>query len=356
MLACVCSDGRAHGLLQFYGGNRTGRWAGRLVQLQNLVRNYLKDLKIARDAVRVGDYDLMRMLYENISSTLSQLIRTALIAGEGKTFVVADFSAIEARVTAWLANEKWRLQVFDTHGKIYEASAAMMFGIPIQHIKKGSPERDKGKVAELALGFGGSLGALKQMGGEAMGLSEPEMKDIVAMWRDRSPAIVSLWKFINGFAIKAIRNKKRYVLTRFKNLIFDFDGKVLTIQLPSGRKLFYYDAKLGVNDWGQTSIEYKGMDQKTKKWWSIKTYGGKLTENIVQAIARDCLAEAMLKLDKNGFDIVMHVHDEVVIETDLVKASEGLNIVSNILSEDLSWAPGLNLTADGYITPFYKKD
>ena len=356
MQNCVCYDGRAHGLFQFYGANRTGRWAGRLIQLQNLPQNHLKDLDGARKAFASGDYDLVTMLYENISSTLSQLIRTAFIAKEGHTFVVADFSAIEARVIAWLAGESWRLDVFNSHGKIYEASASMMFGIPIEQITKGSGLRQKGKVAELALGYQGSVGALVQMGGEDMGLTEPEMKEIVRKWRDANPAIVRLWKQVEGFAIRAVKTRKRVVLPKYKNLAFEYDGRVLTIELPSGRKLFYQSPTITTNKWNKPSLKYKGVNQTTKKWGWIDSYGGKFVENIVQAIARDLLAAAMLKLNWEGYKIVMHVHDEPVCETPLESAEKDLEKICEIMGTEIPWAKDLPLAADGYITPYYKKD
>lgn len=363
MTKCACEDSRAHGLFQFYGANRTGRWASRLIQLQNLPRNYLKDIDLDRKVFASGDYDLVTMMYENISSTLSQLIRTAFIAKENHTFVVADFSAIEARVTAWLAGESWRMEVFHTHGKIYEASASMMFGIPIEDIKKGSDLRDKGKVAELALGYGGSLGALKKMGGEDMGLSEIEMENIVKKWRTNNPAIVGLWKSVEAFCKRAIKTRKRIVLSGYQNLIFEYDGRVLTIELPSGRKLFYQEpqiykktSKIKGRDWTRDAIRYKGVNQITRQWDYIDTYGGKLIENIVQAIARDLLADSMLRLNKDNFKIVMHVHDEAVAEVPEEEATEALKKMCDIMGTPIPWAEGLPLAADGYITPFYKKD
>lgn len=367
MMNCACYDERVHGLFQFYGANRTGRWAGRLVQLQNLPQNHLDDIEQARRVFASGDYDLVTMLYENVSDTLSQLIRTTFIAKPGHTFAVADFSAIEARVIAWLANESWRLDVFSTHGKIYEASASMMFGVPIEQIDKGSDLRTKGKIAELALGYQGALGALKKMGGESMGLTDAEMEDIVKKWRNKNPQIVKLWKHVEAMAKRAIKTRKKVILSMFRNLEFDCDGKVLTIKLPSGRKLFYQSPTLTVNRWGQESIKYKGLDQVTKKWWWIDSYGGKFVENIVQAIARDLLAYSMLRLKEEGFEIVMHVHDEAVCEIEDFNYHEDpmaqevgndhqLDRMCEIMGEDVPWAEGLPLVADGYLTPFYKKD
>lgn len=356
MLECACSDNRAHGLFQFYGANRTGRWAGRLIQLQNLPQNHLDDLELVRSAVVNNDYELLEILHDDIASVLSQLIRTTFIAKPGHTFAVADFSAIEARVIAWLANEVWRLEVFATHGKIYEASAAMMFNVPIETIGKGSPERQKGKVAELALGYGGSLGALMKMGGEKMGLSTLEMEDIVRKWRAANIKIVKMWSAVEKAAIQAIKSGKPVKLTDYKNLIFHYDGKCLTIQLPSGRKLFYQEARLAVNKWGKASIKYKGVDQTTKKWWWVDTYGGKLVENIIQAIARDCLAFAMINLNAAKFDIVIHVHDEAGAEVPIINSDIALEKMCYIMGQPIPWAPGLLLTADGYTTEFYKKD
>lgn len=361
MLNCACYDQRAHGLFQFYGANRTGRWAGRLIQLQNLRRNSLKDLQGARDTFASGDYDLVTMMYEDVSDTLSQLIRTSFIAKPGHTFAVADFSAIEARVIAWLAGEQWRLDVFNTHGKIYEASASMMFGLPIELCQKeekgGLPGiRDKGKVAELALGYQGSVGALTQMGGEAMGLSGPEMKNIVQKWRKTNPKIKELWNRVNTYALAAVKRRKKFVLTKNKDLIFDCDGKVLTIQLPSGRKLFYQSPEITTNRFGQEAIKYKGIDQTTKKWWWVSSYGGKFVENIVQAIARDLLADSMLRVDAEGYKICMHVHDELVAEVPIDDAADDLACIEDIMGTEIPWAKGLPLNADGYITPFYKKD
>ena len=355
MLNCACNDNRAHGLFQFYGANRTGRWAGRLIQMQNLPQNHLEDLEDARAVIASGDYDLTTLLYDDIPSMLSQLIRTAFVAKEGYTFAVADFSAIEARVIAWLAKEQWRMKVFNTHGKIYEASASKMFNVPIEAVTKGSDLRAKGKVAELALGYQGAIGALKTMGGEKMGLSDPEMEMIVKRWRTANPAIVALWADLESCAMRAIQYKKK-VVSIHKGLIFDCDDMALTIELPSGRKLFYQSPSFTENQWGRKSIRYKGMDQTTKQWTYVDTYGGKLTENVIQAIARDLLADSMLRVDAAGYDIVMHVHDEVVVEVPLDDAEDDLNNICAAMGEEVSWAKGLPLTADGYLTPFYKKD
>lgn len=367
MKKCACDDQRAHGLFQFYGANRTGRWAGRLVQLQNLPRNYISDLNTARQLVKEKKYDVLELLFDNIADLLSQLIRTAFIAPENKTLAVADFSAIEARVLAWLANEKWRIDVFSTHGKIYEASASMMFGVPLELIKKGNPEyelRQKGKVAELALGYGGAVGAMKNMGGVEMGLSDLDMKVIVSKWRKANPAIVAFWADVEKAAIRAVVTKSK-TYSKFSNLSFEYSEykgannkieSVLLLNLPSGRSLFYQRPKIKPNRWGQPGLHYENMDQTTKKWCLTDTYGGKLTENIVQAVARDLLLEAMLKIDKEGFDIVMHVHDEIVNEVEENTAEEKLKKLCDVMGSEIDWAKGLPLGADGYITKFYKKD
>lgn len=356
MLACACEDNRVRGLFQFYGANRTGRWAGRLVQLQNLTKNYMNDIENARAVLRSGDYELLKLLYDDLSSILSQLIRTAFIAGEGKTFAVADFSAIEARVLSWLASEEWREEVFRTHGKIYEASASMMFGVPIEEVTKGSDYRHKGKTAELALGYQGSIGAMKTMGGEAMGMSEIEMKSIVNKWRKANPRIVNLWDDMNECAIAAVKNRNKTIHSSHKDIQFYCDDKALTIRLPSGRKLFYWNPALKPNKFGQESVAYRNMDQKTKQWLYTDTYGGKIVENIVQAISRDILADAMQRLDANGFDIVMHVHDEDIAEVPLENSEQSLEKMCNIMGEEIPWAKGLPLAADGYLTRFYMKD
>lgn len=373
MLECACHDDRARGLFQFYGASRTGRWAGRLIQLQNLPQNHIELLELARDYVARGDYDGVTMLYDDISKLLSQLIRTALIAKEGHTFAVADFSAIEARVIAWFAGEEWRLDVFNSHGMIYEASASMMFGLPIEKCMKEDKGglkgiRAKGKVAELALGYQGAVGALKTMGGERMGLSIKEMKAIVSKWRKANPKIKQLWSDVNEAAKRAIKTRKK-IVSKGGKLAYHYNGEVLRVRLPSGRCLFYYNPKLRVrnfkkideetgevNTWTAEVISYRGMSQTTRQWTYIDTYGGKLVENIVQATARDLLAFAMRNLDKEGFAIAMHVHDEAACEIPLVGQEETLEKMCNVMSIAPEWAKGLPLAADGYLTPFYKKD
>lgn len=352
MLNCACEDGRAHGLFQFYGANRTGRWAGRLIQLQNLPQNHMKDLDQARKVVASGDYDLITMLYDNIPDVLSELIRTALIAPEGYTFAVSDFSAIEARVLSWVAQEEWRLDVFKTHGKIYEASAAMMFGVPIESVTKGSELRQRGKTAELALGYQGSEGAMTKMDREGK-IPAHERKLVVRKWRKANPKIVQLWSDVETCAIHTIKTRKSM---RLRSLGFHYDGEIFRIELPSGRSLFYNHPKLGVNNFGMESIIFKGMDQVIKQWTSVETYGGKLVENIVQAISRDLLAYSMQNLRDAGFKMVMHVHDEVICEVPENEGEEQLKRMEDIMGQEVPWAPGLPLTADGYVTKFYKKD
>lgn len=349
----------AHGLLYFYGGSRTGRWAGRAVQLQNLPRNKMKLLDEARCIVKLGDYVSLDLTFDRIPDVLSQLIRTALIPKENNVFVVADYSAIEGRITAWLSGEKWRLDVFAGDGKIYEASAAAMFNIPVESIDKttieGGALRQKGKVAELALGFQGGVGALKTMGADKMGLSETEMKNIVDKWRAASPQIVRMWADFEKCAIQALRTRKT-VISKFKDIKFRYEDKRLTIELPSTRKLIYHEALITKNQWGRDSIKYKGVNQDTKQWGWLNTYGGKLTENIIQAIARDCLAVGMRRADKAGFPIVMHVHDEVVCDIENLSTGYVLSELCRILAEPINWAPGLFLPAEGFITNYYKKD
>ena len=358
MLRTVCPDGRIRGLTQFCGAARTGRWAGRLVQMQNLPQNKMPDseLDAARRLVREGDLETLEMLFDDTAGTLSQLIRTAFVPKPGCRFIVADFSAIEARVLAWLADEEWRMDVFNTHGKIYEASASQMFGVPLERIKKGNPEyalRQRGKVAELALGYQGSTGALIKMGALDMGLAEEELPEIVQRWRDANKRIRDLWYSMEAAAVQVIQvGLRSLVLAREMDAANNLD--FLTIRLPSGRKLYYANPSLGVNQWGNPSIMYKGMDQTTKKWKQIETYGGKLVENCVQAIARDCLAEAIERLEALGYAVVFHVHDEVVIECTPDRAD--LDRVAAIMSQPLPWAPDLPLGADGWIGNFYKKD
>ena len=346
----VCSDGRVHGLFQFYGANRTGRFAGRLVQVQNLPQNHLKDLKLARDLVKEGRFDDLEMLFGNTPGVLSELIRTAFIPKENHRFIVADFSAIEARVLSWLAGEKWRIEVFKSHGKIYEASASQMFHVPIDEITKGSPLRQKGKISELACGYGGGVGALKSMGALEMGVEEHELQGLIDNWRRANPHIVNFWWEVDKMAIKAVKERTR---TRTHGILFTYKSGMLFITLPSGRDLVYVKPKLMLNKFGREGLTYEGIGT-TKKWERIETYGPKLVENIVQAASRDLLAEAMLRLDKAGFDIVAHVHDEVICEVPVGESS--VEEVCKIMSVNPKWAKGLPLDADGFECDFYQKD
>lgn len=359
----VCPDGRVRGLLQFYGANRTGRWAGRLVQVQNLPRTYTEPLELARDLVKGRKLDALKCIYGSVPDTLSQLIRTAFVAPAGHILIDADFSAIEARVISWLAGEEWRLEVFRTHGKIYEASASQMFGVPIELIKKGNPEyalRQKGKVAELALGYQGSTGALINMGALDMGIPEEDLPDIVARWRDANKRIRDLWYKMDAAAVQVITQGGSVGLNCLV-LSHEWDANqntdYMTIALPSGRKLFYNAPQIGVNQWGNPSISYMGMDQTTKKWKRIETYGGKLVENCVQAIARDCLAQAIERLEGAGLPVVFHIHDEVVIDVKpWANTDEMLAKTVDIMSRPMPWAPDLPLSADGWVGKFFKKD
>lgn len=346
----LCADKRVRGLLQFYGANRTGRWAGRLVQVQNLPQNHIKDLTLARDLVKNGEFETLDMLFDNVSQVLSELIRTAFIPKENHRFIVADFSAIEARVIAWLAEEKWRLDVFNSHGKIYEASASQMFKIPIEEITKTSPLRQKGKVSELALGYGGSVGALTAMGALDMGVKEEELQGLVSKWRQANPNITKLWWDIDKAAIKVVKEKSFEVVGKIK--IF-YEKGIMFITLPSGRNLSYIKPRLETNKFGREGITYEGIGA-TKKWERIETYGPKLVENIVQATARDLLAEAMINVDKKGYEIVMHVHDEIIVEISKDKGS--LKEVCDVMAIAPEWAKGLPLRADGFECEYYRKD
>ena len=352
-------DGRVRGLTQYYGANRTGRYAGRLVQMQNLPRNYLETLDYARELVKDRNYDGLKLLYGNVPDTLSQLIRTAFIPSDGHKFVVADFSAIEARVIAWLAGEQWVNEVFATHGKIYEATASQMFGVPVERIVKGNPEyglRQKGKVATLALGYQGGPGALIAMGALDMGLSEDELPDIVQRWRQANPRIVDLWYAV-GQAVMAVMQTAQPQGTH--GLMFALESDIaygqcfLTVRLPSGRKLFYPRPYLAINRFDRLALHYHGVDQNTKKWGPISTYGGKMTENIVQAIARDCLAETLKRVDAKGLQVVFHVHDEVVIDAPMDVTVED---ICAMMAEPIPWAPGLILKGAGFEGSYYKKD
>ena len=345
----VCTDGRARGLLQFYGANRTGRFAGRLIQVQNLPQNHLSDLEQARRLVRGGHFDALEILYDSIPGVLSELIRTAFVPKKGYKFIVADFSAIEARVIAWLAGETWRNEVFATHGKIYEASASQMFKVPLEEVTKGSPLRQKGKIAELALGYGGSVGALKAMGALDMGLTEEELKPLVYAWRNANPNIVRLWLDVDRAVKEAVTERCR---TETHRIRFEYRSGMLLIWLPSGRQLTYVKPRIGINSFGSEAVTYEGVGA-TKKWERIESYGPKFVENIVQAISRDILCCAMRKLNEKGFDIVMHVHDEVVLEVPLEVT---VTDICTLMNQTPTWAQGLLLRADGYECNFYKKD
>lgn len=351
MKNAVCRDGRLRGILQFYGANRTGRWAGRIVQVHNLPQNKIPDIELARKLVAEGEFDVLEMLFEGVPFVFSQLIRTAFIPSDGCRFCVADFSAIEARVIAWLANEQWRLEVFRTHGKIYEASASQMFHVPIENIKKGSKLRQQGKVAELALGYGGAFGAIKAMD-KSGSIPDDEIPMLVANWRRASPNICRFWRETEAAAKTAIRERRTVQLKN--GIAFSYINRILFIRLLSGRKLAYFDARLEDTRKGE-SITYAGVEQNSKRWGRLETWGGKLVENIVQATARDCLAETMKKVSEAGYRIVMHVHDEIIADVPK-QDTDALKKITDLMAEEISWAPGLLLRGDGYETPFYKKD
>jgi len=347
----ICRDNRVRGLLQFYGASRTGRWAGRLVQVQNLPSNKMKQLDLARNLLLEGNYEALELLFDQVPDVLSQLVRTAFVAPEGSRFIVSDFSAIEARVIAWLAGEQWRLDVFATHGKIYEASASQMFGVPVEEIGKGSPLRQKGKIAELALGYGGGVGALDAMGALNMGLEEKELAGLVKAWRAANPYITKLWWECGDAALETVQNKTRVELHH--GIAFHYQPGMLFIELPSGRRLSYVAPAMREGKFGQ-ELSYMGVGA-TKKWERIGTYGPKIVENIVQAIARDCLAQALIRLNEAGATPVMHVHDEVVLE-EPYGSNLDLAEVEHIMGLPIKWAPGLDLPADGYETEYYLKD
>lgn len=358
MKTAKCEDDRVRGLTQYYGANRTGRWAGRLVQMQNLPRNYLRTLDCARKLVKQKNYDGIRMLYGNVPDTLSQLIRTAFIPSELRKFVVADFSAIEARVIAWLAGEQWVNEVFATHGKIYEATASQMFHVPIERIAKGNPEyslRQKGKVATLALGYQGGVNSLISTGALRSGLTEEELPDIVQRWRAANRRICDLWYAVEQAALAALQTAQPQAI---RGLIFALEGDIiygqvfLTVQLPSGRKLFYPKPFLRENQFGKMAVHYYGVGAN-KKWCAESTYGGKMTENIVQAIARDCLAVTLERIAEKGLQVVFHVHDEVIIDAPMeVTVSE----ICDLMAKPIPWAPGLILKGAGFESSYYMKD
>ena len=345
----VCSDGRVHGLLQFYGANRTGRFAGRLVQIQNLPQNHLPDLELARELVKQGRFEDIELLYDSTPNVLSELIRTAFIPKPGCRFVVADFSAIEARVMGWLSGEEWVLDVFRGDGKLYEMTASRMFGIPMSEIGKGSPERAKGKVASLSCQYGGSTNGLISMGALDMGLTEDELPPLVAAWRKANPHMVQFWWDVDAAAIKAVTEKQK---TKVGKIIFEYKSGILFITLPSGRKLSYVKPRMAVNKFGRDGLTYEGISEN-KKWSRIETYGPKLVENIVQGTARDLLAEAMLRVEKKGYPIVMHCHDEIIAE--VPEGSGSVDEMCEIMAVQPEWAEGLPLRADGYQCSFYQK-
>lgn len=346
----VCSDGRVHGLLQFYGANRTGRWAGRLVQVQNLPQNHIPDLELARSLVKEQRFEDLDLLYDSTPEVLSELIRTAFVPKPGCRFIVADFSAIEARVLAWFAGEQWRLDTFAEGGDIYCASASKMFGVPVVKHGVNGHLRQKGKIAELALGYGGAVGALTSMGALDMGLQEEELQPLVSQWRNSNPHITKFWWDVDAAAVKAVKERTEVILGK---LYFTYRSGILFITLPSDRKLSYIKPRMTQNRFGRESLSYEGVGE-SKKWMRIETYGPKLVENIVQATARDLLAQAMLRLRNKKFEIVMHIHDEAVLE--VPEGVSGVEEICRIMSEQPDWAAGLPLRADGYECAFYKKD
>ena len=356
MLQCVCQDGRIHGLLQFCGAARTGRWAGRLVQIQNLPQNHLQDLDYARQLVKAGDLADFKLNYSNPTQVLSELIRTAFIAKPGCTFHVCDFSAIEARVIAWIAGENWVLDVFRKGGDIYCATASQMFGVPVEKHGANAELRQKGKIAVLALGYGGGIGALENMGGSKMGLTEREEKEIIQKWRDANPRIVKFWATVEAAAMKALKTGESTTIHRGIEVAKRWG--MLTITLPSGRIVCYPRARIGTeygDSWrgDHEIIEYEGLNQTTKKWEAIRTYGGKLTENIVQSVARDILGIVILRAEAAGLKIVFHIHDEIVVEAE---PGQTLEDVTTIFSQPIDWCKDLPLKGAGYTTPYYLKD
>lgn len=353
MQRSVCSDGRVHGLFQFYGGSRTGRWAGRLVQLQNLPQNHLNDLDLARNLVREGDREGLQMLFGSVPNTLSELIRTALVAKDGYTFAVADFAAIEARVIAWLAGEEWRREVFEKGGDIYCASASQMFGVPVEKHGVNGHLRQKGKIAELALGYGGGTGALVNMGALKMGLDEDELPGLVEMWRNSNPKIVQLWQDVGDAVMRAVKDNVEVELP--KGMRTWRTNKLLHIKLPSGRVIRYYDPGLTENRFGHPSVDYQGY-QTNGPWGRVESYGPKFVENIVQAASRDALRDSMLRVAEKYPDIVMHIHDEMVVEVPKDGAEDALKEIQALMGQPVPWAPGLLLRGDGYLTDYYRKD
>ena len=353
MVETACSDNRARGMFQFYGASRTGRWSGRHIQLQNLPQNHIEDLEVARQFVRNGNPYALQVFYENPLEVLSQLIRTAFVASEGSRLIVADFSAIEARILSWLANEEWRMEVFENGGDIYCASASEMFKVPVEKHGVNGELRAKGKVAELACGYGGGVNALKAFGADKMGLSDGELEAIVKKWRKSNPKICTFWRIMECCAKIAIKGKTKKVCQ--KGIAFEYRDNFLFVTLPSGRKISYYNPQIVKDSYSNKEyLTYEGNLATGEGWGKNTTWGGKLVENIVQAIARDCLGVAMLKLDAAGYKIIMHVHDEVILE--MPKGKGSLEEVIGLMSQPLYWAKGLKLTAEGYETQYYKKD
>lgn len=352
----MCEDERARGLLQFCGANRTWRWAGRLIQVQNLPQNKIKDLALAREILRSGDFELLEMLFGAPPFVLSQLIRTAFIPSEGRRFIVADFSAIEARVVAWLADEQWVLDVFKGHGKIYEATASQMFKVSFETIAKGHSNyelRAKGKVATLACGYQGGVNALITMGALKSGIPEEELQGLVDQWREANPNIVKLWYKVEKAAVKAVKEKTTVRVAH--GVQYRYKSGILFADLPSGRSLAYMNARIKPDpNFNKDGLVFDGMDQVKKKWMSHRTYGGRLVENLVQAISRDCLAVSMMRVDAEGFEIDMHVHDELIADVEIGRGS--VEELTEIMGRPIDWAPGLPLSAAGYECDFYQKD
>lgn len=357
MMRAMGQDDHVRGCFAFYGANRTGRFSSKIVQFQNLSKNAVEDLDNMRDLVRAGKYTLLKTLYDGVADSLSQLVRTAIVPEEGHKFMISDFSAIEARVIAWFADEEWRLDVFRNGGDIYCASASQMFKVPVVKHGENGHLRQKGKVAELALGYGGGINALKTFGAGKMGMTEEEMQETVDLWRESSPKITAMWRKVEKAAIRAIVKRGTVVLPEYKGLTFTYESGVLWMTLPSGRRLAYWDARYaesGKAD-GRKCISYMGVDQKTKRWGRIETWGGKMVENCVQATARDCLRDAMMALDADGYDIRCHVHDEVIV-TEPVDSGRTVEDMSEVMGRPIEWAPGLPLRADGYEGTYYFKD
>lgn len=359
MAVTRCDDERIRGISQFYGANRTGRYAGRLVQMQNLPRNHIDTLDDARQMVRNNDYDGLQMIYGNVPDTLSQLIRTAFIPSEGRHFVVADFSAIEARVIAWLAGEQWVLDVFNNDKDLYCETASAMFGVPVEKHGVNSDLRQKGKIATLALGYQGSNKAMEAMGAIRMGIPEEDLPDIVTKWRESHPKTVALWYATEKAALSCVQNGTNEVLANAFGITFRLEQDLvygqsfMTVELPTGRKLFYPKPYIKENAFGKPAVHYYGTNQVTGKWEALSTYGGKLVENIVQAVARDCLCEVLKRIDARGWDVVFHVHDEVIVDAPLEVHTEDL---CALMAEPISWAPGLPLKGAGFEADYYMKD